>query len=219
MWKVTAACILAASVALPVMAQTPANHSSAALQAPATHDTSGNPTGNGYTSPSQRNSVMTDNGGMRASKIVFERDPQELSFTARHETLNSATESTCAQRLPVAATAPSSRSTGRLAQDPNRTAQRRHRSARRHHCCRALLWQQARHDGGSSLHDILLRLFARQGSLQLTLDWHHVERKCEETVSLALNNRHIRNNVLDQRFPLLWIGHVDPGMECRLRLP
>jgi sporulation protein YlmC with PRC-barrel domain len=70
MWKVTAACILAASVALPVMAQTPANHSSAALQAPATHDTSGNPTGNGYTSPSQRNSVMTDNGGMRASKIV-----------------------------------------------------------------------------------------------------------------------------------------------------
>jgi len=74
MFKLTSVSLLAASVALPVMAQTPAppsaNHSPAALNAPATHDTAGSPTASGYNSPSARNPVMTDNGGMRASKIV-----------------------------------------------------------------------------------------------------------------------------------------------------
>ena len=72
--KLTSASLLAASIALPVMAQTPAppsaNHSPPALNAPATHDTAGSPTGSGYNSPSARNTVVTDNGSMRASKIV-----------------------------------------------------------------------------------------------------------------------------------------------------
>jgi hypothetical protein len=74
MLRITAASLLAASVALPVLAQTPAppsvNHSPAALNAPATHDTAGSPTGGGYNTPSARNTVMTDNGAMRVSKIV-----------------------------------------------------------------------------------------------------------------------------------------------------
>lgn len=74
MFKLASLSLLAASVALPVMAQTPAppsvNHSPAALNAPATHDTAGSPTANGYNSPSKRNATMTDNGGMRASKII-----------------------------------------------------------------------------------------------------------------------------------------------------
>lgn len=74
MLKLTAASLLAASFVLPAVAQTPApssqNRSTAALNAPATRDTSGNPSGNGYNSPSERNPVMTDNGGLRASKIV-----------------------------------------------------------------------------------------------------------------------------------------------------
>src|SRR3954471_4973284 len=74
MFKLTSAALLAASAAWPVMAQTTAtpsaDHAPAALSAPATHDTAGNPTGNGYNSPSARNAVMTDHGGMRASKIV-----------------------------------------------------------------------------------------------------------------------------------------------------
>ena len=74
MFKLTSASLFAASIALPVMAQTPAppatNHSPAAMGAPATHDAAGSPTASGYNSPSARNTVMTDNGGMRASKIV-----------------------------------------------------------------------------------------------------------------------------------------------------
>lgn len=74
MLKLTAAALLVGSIALPVMAQTPAppstNHSPAAMGSPATKDTAGNSTGGGYNSPSARNTVMTDSGGMRASKIV-----------------------------------------------------------------------------------------------------------------------------------------------------
>jgi hypothetical protein len=74
MLKVTSAAMLTAAIAFPVFAQTPAppsqNHSTAAMSAPATHDTSGNPSANGYNSPSARNPVMTDNGSMRASKII-----------------------------------------------------------------------------------------------------------------------------------------------------
>lgn len=74
MFKLASASLLAASMALPAMAQTPAppssNHSPAALNDPATLDTAGNPTANGYNSPSARNKVMTDAGSMRASKII-----------------------------------------------------------------------------------------------------------------------------------------------------
>ena len=72
MLKLTTASLLAASFALPVMAQTPssANHSNAAMNAPATHDTAGNPTGHGYNSPSERNSALTDRAGVRASKVI-----------------------------------------------------------------------------------------------------------------------------------------------------
>jgi ribosomal 30S subunit maturation factor RimM len=40
------------------------------MNAPATHDTAGNPTGNGYNAPSERNSALTDRGGVRASKVI-----------------------------------------------------------------------------------------------------------------------------------------------------
>jgi len=84
MLRLTTASLLAASFVLPALAQTPApmppNNSPAAVHAPATHDdamaapathdTAGDPTASGYNSPSARNSVLTDNGGLRASKIV-----------------------------------------------------------------------------------------------------------------------------------------------------
>ena len=68
MMKTLAASLLAATFVVPAMAQT--SGTGGAMHAPATHDTAGNPTGNGYNTPSERNSVMTDNGGMRTSKIV-----------------------------------------------------------------------------------------------------------------------------------------------------
>jgi sporulation protein YlmC with PRC-barrel domain len=72
MLKTASAALLAASLAVPAFAQTtpaPSNNT-AATAAPATHDTAGSPSGHGYNTPSNRNPVMTDNGDMRASKII-----------------------------------------------------------------------------------------------------------------------------------------------------
>lgn len=67
MWRLTAASLIVVSIALPVMAQSPATHAAAAANAPAT---AGNPTGRRYPKQSERNAVMTGNGGMRASKMI-----------------------------------------------------------------------------------------------------------------------------------------------------
>jgi hypothetical protein len=67
-------------------------------------------------------------------------------------------------------------------------------------------------DGQRSLHDLLLRVFAWQGTLQLILDWHHVDKKCQETLSLAMNNRHARNKVREEVLAILWYGNVDAAV-------
>ncbi|OJW23338.1 MAG: hypothetical protein BGO51_15845 [Rhodospirillales bacterium 69-11] len=70
MLKTGAAFMLAASLAFPAMAQT-SGHGSAATGTPAT---SGSPstaaTGSTSGGPASRNPIMTDDGGMRTSKIV-----------------------------------------------------------------------------------------------------------------------------------------------------
>jgi sporulation protein YlmC with PRC-barrel domain len=58
--------VLAAGVALPALAQTPSAGN--ATTAPATHDTRTPPTE--ATSPSQRNTTLTDIGNVRASKLI-----------------------------------------------------------------------------------------------------------------------------------------------------
>jgi sporulation protein YlmC with PRC-barrel domain len=58
--------VLASSVALPATAQTPSAGN--ATTAPATHETKTSPAN--VTSPSQRNTVLTDRGDVRASKLI-----------------------------------------------------------------------------------------------------------------------------------------------------
>jgi sporulation protein YlmC with PRC-barrel domain len=69
MMKLSTVSLLAASLALPVMAQTstsPSNTAGVGTTAPAARDTAGSPAGQA----SARNPILTDSGGMRASKIV-----------------------------------------------------------------------------------------------------------------------------------------------------
>lgn len=73
MLKRSVAVLAVTALAFPVLAQTPtpaAPNKSGAMTAPATHDTGANPTATGYGIPSARNSVLTDQGGLRTSKIV-----------------------------------------------------------------------------------------------------------------------------------------------------
>jgi hypothetical protein len=69
-------------------------------------------------------------------------------------------------------------------------------------------------DGQRTLHDLLLRVFSWQGTLQLILDWPHVVKKCKETLSLALNGRRARNEALKPLFKELWHGNVDGAIAC-----
>jgi sporulation protein YlmC with PRC-barrel domain len=76
MSKIATAALISALAAVPAFAQTApgaapgATPRGPAMTAPATHDTSGSPTANGYNTASARNPIMTDDGGMRTSKIV-----------------------------------------------------------------------------------------------------------------------------------------------------
>jgi hypothetical protein len=67
-------------------------------------------------------------------------------------------------------------------------------------------------DGQRTLHDVLLQTFSWQGTLQIILDWYHVVKKCKEMLSLALTNRHIRNEVLKPLLRLLWYGNLDAAL-------
>jgi hypothetical protein len=67
-------------------------------------------------------------------------------------------------------------------------------------------------DGQRNLHDVVLQTFSWQGTLQLILDWYHVVKKCKEMLSLGLNNRHVRNEVLKPLLRLLWYGNLDAAI-------
>lgn len=64
-------------------------------------------------------------------------------------------------------------------------------------------------DGQRSLNNSILALFAWFGPVQLILDWYHLEDKCKSLLSMALKGRDIRNQVLEQLLPLLWLGTVE----------
>jgi len=68
-------------------------------------------------------------------------------------------------------------------------------------------------DGQRSLQASILNAFNWFGSHQLILDWYHLEEKCKKQLSLALNGRLIRNEVLTQLLYWLWHGLVDEAIE------
>ncbi len=68
-------------------------------------------------------------------------------------------------------------------------------------------------DGQRSLQKSILNAFSWFGSLQLILDWYHLEEKCKKQLSLGLKGRLIRNEVLTQVLYWLWHGLVDDAIE------
>ena len=71
------------------------------------------------------------------------------------------------------------------------------------------LWQQGLVflvDGQKTLQAAILRAFAWWSSVQLILDWYHLEKKSRELLSLAMKGRAPRNATLAKLRPLLWYG-------------
>jgi len=67
-------------------------------------------------------------------------------------------------------------------------------------------------DGARSLHAAILSMFHWLPHFRIILDWYHLEKKCEYELSLALKGSKIRNTVLEQLLPLLWLGKVDAAI-------
>jgi len=67
-------------------------------------------------------------------------------------------------------------------------------------------------DGQKSLQEAILKAFSWFSNIGLILDWYHLEDKCKMQLSMALKNRHIRNDVLDELSHLLWFGMVDKAI-------
>ncbi|MEW6206663.1 MAG: hypothetical protein AB1516_15225 [Pseudomonadota bacterium] len=64
-------------------------------------------------------------------------------------------------------------------------------------------------DGQQVLYTAISTAFAWLPSMQVILDWYHLEKRCKEQLSLALKGRTIRNSLLEQLLPCLWHGCVD----------
>jgi len=64
-------------------------------------------------------------------------------------------------------------------------------------------------DGQRTLYTVILTAFAWLSSVQIILDWYHLKKRCQEQLSLALQGREMRNELLGQLLPCLWHGCVD----------
>jgi hypothetical protein len=74
-------------------------------------------------------------------------------------------------------------------------------------------------DGQRSLHAALAQVLSCWRSWRVILDWYHLDKRCRENLSLALNGRVIRNQVLEKLLALLWNGRVDSALEYLTGLP
>jgi hypothetical protein len=63
-------------------------------------------------------------------------------------------------------------------------------------------------DGARNLNTVIAAMFGF-ANIKIILDWYHLRKKMEETLSLICNNRQYRNEMLQKIMPMLWRGDVD----------
>ena len=67
-------------------------------------------------------------------------------------------------------------------------------------------------DGAEDLLLAIQKVFAFL-PFKLILDWYHLDKKCQQRLSMAMKGKQIRNSVLEKLLALLWIGKVDQAIE------
>lgn len=67
-------------------------------------------------------------------------------------------------------------------------------------------------DGARSLQSCVLSMFKWLPHVRIILDWYHLKKKCEYELSLVLKGAKIRNTILEQLLPLLWLGKLDAAI-------
>jgi hypothetical protein len=66
-------------------------------------------------------------------------------------------------------------------------------------------------DGAEDLLGAIQKVFAFL-PFKLILDWYHLDKKCQQRLSMAMKGKQIRNKVLEELLVWLWIGNVDQAI-------
>ncbi|MCI5148705.1 MAG: hypothetical protein D3916_04830 [Candidatus Electrothrix sp. MAN1_4] len=74
-------------------------------------------------------------------------------------------------------------------------------------------------DGHTVLNTAIMNSCFWKRNMGIILDWYHLCKKCGELLSLAMNGRKLRNEVLNKLKPLLWYGLTDKAIEFLRELP
>jgi len=56
---------------------------------------------------------------------------------------------------------------------------------------------------------MIITFFAWYANIGIILDWYHLVKKCKEQLSMGMKSRNVRNAILEQLLPLLWLGLTD----------
>lgn len=73
-------------------------------------------------------------------------------------------------------------------------------------------------DGARSLQLCLVNMFQWLPHVRIILDWYHLKKKCEYELSLVLKGSKIRNKILDELLPILWLGKLDVAIAFLQRI-
>lgn len=67
-------------------------------------------------------------------------------------------------------------------------------------------------DGARSLHACLINMFKWLPHVRIVLDWYHLKKKCKYELSLVAKGSKVRNAILEQLLPLLWLGKLNDAI-------
>ena len=67
-------------------------------------------------------------------------------------------------------------------------------------------------DGADDIKDAMKAAFGWR-PFRSILDWHHVDKKCQQRLSLAMKGKALRNAALKDVLALLWLGKVDAAID------
>jgi hypothetical protein len=67
-------------------------------------------------------------------------------------------------------------------------------------------------DGARNLRSAIQDMFSFL-PFKIILDWHHLEKKCKDLLSMAINGKQIKSRILSELLAWLWLGKVDQAVE------
>src|SRR5258708_17490629 len=67
-------------------------------------------------------------------------------------------------------------------------------------------------DGARDLRSAIQNMFSFL-PFKIILDWYHLQKKCKDLLSMAINGKQIKNQLLGELLAWLWLSQVDMAMK------